>query len=285
MTTSANREKWALSLLIDRENYYPSLLVQGHVSATDNGPRDTEQNKYLIRYSAGITQDILDRTSARLGLSPQASNDLGMILTGMYSIFQEKDATRIDISLERSETGGLYCASSVFEFDNAAEKRQPEIFALRDKSQDVMEEVEADKYGLVYVRMEGNIGNVVNGAGLAMATNDAIGFYGGASANFLDAGGQATKETMLQAFRIVLGDERVGAIMVNVYGGITKCDMIAESVIAAATELGPLTVPVVVRLQGTNSEKGLQLIQEADMGLHVEADFGKAAELVVRLAK
>ncbi|GKT67883.1 succinyl-CoA synthetase beta chain [Colletotrichum tofieldiae] len=146
------------------------------------------------------------------------------------------------------------------------------------------EEIEAEKYGLVYVKMDGNIGNVVNGAGLAMATNDAIALHGGTSANFLDAGGQATKDTMVKAFDIILRDERVKTVLVNIYGGITRGDMIAESILAAAKELGPLKVPMVVRLQGTNSELGLKILEEANLGLHTEADFGKAAEKAVKLA-
>ncbi|GKT44986.1 succinate--CoA ligase [ADP-forming] subunit beta, mitochondrial [Colletotrichum spaethianum] len=149
----------------------------------------------------------------------------------------------------------------------------------------IPEESEAEKYGLVYVKMDGNIGNVVNGAGLAMATNDAIALHGGASANFLDAGGQATKETMVKAFEIILRDERVKTILVNIYGGITRGDMIAESILGAAKELGPLEVPMVVRLQGTNSELGLEILKEANLGLHTEADFGKAAEKAVELAR
>jgi succinyl-CoA synthetase beta subunit len=176
------------------------------------------------------------------------------------------------------------CLDTKFVFDDAAERRQKEIFALRDKEHEVRDEIEAKKHCLVYVRLDGNIGNVVNGADLAMATNDAVELYGGKSANFLDAGGQATKETMLGAFKIIMGDRRVKAILVNIYGGeyglslyidhfqgcfiltllgIIRCDMIAESIIAAAAEIGPLEVPIVVRLQGTNSEAGLKLVSLA----------------------
>ncbi|RSM10747.1 hypothetical protein CEP52_003424 [Fusarium oligoseptatum] len=191
----------------------------------------------------------------------------------MFRIFSEKEAINLETHLLSTSDGQLICSDSGFFFDDAAQKRQPDLFALRDSAQEIREEVEAEKYGLVYVRMDGNIGNVVNGAGLAMATNDAISLYGGTSANFLDAGGQATKETMLQAFGIIMRDERVKAILVNIYGGITRCDMIAESIIAAASELGPLRVPMVVRLQGTNSEAGLKLLSDTDLGIHVEADF------------
>ncbi|KAM0236960.1 hypothetical protein ACHAP5_009250 [Fusarium lateritium] len=171
---------------------------------------------------------------------------------------------------------------------------------MRAKDQEVKEEVYAEEHGLVYIKMEGSIGTVVNGAGLASATNDAISLYGGSSANFLDAGGQATKETMLQAFKIIIADQNVKSILVNIFGGeydaldvsiganrqigITRCDMIAESIIAAAKELGQFRVPVVARLQGTNSEAGLKMLADADLGIHVEADFGEAARKAVKLA-
>ncbi|KAM0262655.1 hypothetical protein ACHAPA_009169 [Fusarium lateritium] len=171
---------------------------------------------------------------------------------------------------------------------------------MRAKEQEVKEEVYAEEHGLVYIKMEGSIGTVVNGAGLASATNDAISLYGGSSANFLDAGGQATKETMLQAFKIIIADQNVKSILVNIFGGeydalgdstganrqigITRCDMIAESIIAAAKELGQFRVPVVARLQGTNSEAGLKMLADADLGIHVEADFGEAARKAVQLA-
>ncbi|CCF45298.1 succinyl-CoA ligase beta-chain [Colletotrichum higginsianum] len=139
--------------------------------------------------------------------------------------------------------------------DDAASKRQKAIFSMRDTEHEVPDEVEAEKYGLVYVRMDGDIGNV------------------------------ATKETMVKAFEIILRDERVKAILVNIYGGITRGDMIAESILGAAKQLGPLRVPMVVRLQGTNSELGLRILEKANLGLHTEADFGKAAERAVELAK
>ncbi|CAG9953571.1 unnamed protein product [Clonostachys rosea f. rosea IK726] len=281
-------EEWSLAMTIDRENCFPVVLV----SKTKGTDTDSEVMSFPFSISQGITPELLSRVSkhiARDSPPSQASTEsLAKILNGLYKIFTDKDGTNLEITrLARTATDGSFtCLSTAFTFDDAAAKRQPDLFALRDVSQDVPEEIEAARYGIVYVRMDGNIGNVVNGAGLAMATNDAIGLYGGKSANFLDAGGQATKQTMLKAFGIIMRDERVTTIFVNIYGGkyIVYDWMIAESIIGAATELGPIKVPVVVRLQGTNSVEGLKLLDEAKLGIHVEADFGEAAKMAVRFA-
>ncbi|KAI8259713.1 hypothetical protein K4K58_002469 [Colletotrichum sp. SAR11_239] len=212
--------------------------------------------------------------------------NLRSVLRGLCQVFKSKDVTSLEVyPIINAIDETITCVDTKITIDDAASKRQEDIFALRDRAHGIAEEAEAEKYGLVYVKMDGNIGNVVNGAGLAMATNDAIALHGGASANFLDAGGQATKETMVKAFEIILRDTRVKTILVNIYGGITRGDMIAESIIGAATELGPLKVPMVVRLQGTNSELGLKMLAEAKLGLYTEADFGKAAQKAVELAR
>ncbi|EFQ32386.1 CoA-ligase [Colletotrichum graminicola M1.001] len=251
---------------------------------------------FTLGYTRGITREIVESISKFLDASAKERDSLQRILGRLYKVFTAKDATLLEIgSLARSHDGTLTCLDVRVVFDDAASKRQVDVFSLRDVMHEISEEVEAEKYGLVYVKMDGNIGNVVNGAGLAMATNDAIALYGGSSANFLDAGGQATKHTMVKAFEIILRDERVKTILVNIYGGksdrawcnrwIIRCDMIAESIVGAAKQLGPLKVPMVVRLQGTNSELGLKILEEADLGLHTEADFGKAAEKAVELAR
>ncbi|KAI8670600.1 CoA-binding domain-containing protein [Fusarium keratoplasticum] len=280
-------KKWHIAMTIDRENYCPVIRIKDLESCQGSPIHEEQKNpQYSFGFSLrnGISDKIIADISKTLQLPETKTETLGNILQGMFRIFSEKEAINLETHLLNIADGRLICSDSGFFFDDAAQKRQPDLFALRDSAQEVREEVEAEKYGLVYVRMDGNIGNVVNGAGLAMATNDAISLYGGSSANFLDAGGQATKETMLQAFGIIMRDERVKAILVNIYGGITRCDMIAESIIAAASELGPLCVPMVVRLQGTNSEAGLKLLSETDLGIHVEADFGEAARKAVELA-
>ncbi|KAK2616221.1 hypothetical protein QQS21_000853 [Conoideocrella luteorostrata] len=280
--------RWYLAMTIDRENFQPTVMVskKGGVDL-DILVKEYPETLFCFNfgYTEGITITLIQNIERCLGTSGQETENLKHIITQLYEIFLEREATHLEINaLNRSPRGDFTSLSADFTFDNAAAARQKELFALRDKTQEIQDEVEAEKHGLVYVRMDGDIGNVVNGAGLAMATNDAIGFHGGASANFLDAGGKATKDTMIQAFRIITGDERVKAILVNIYGGLTRCDMIAESIIGATSDLD-IKVPMVVRLQGTNSEKGLKMLEEADLGLVVESDFGQAAKRVVELAK
>ncbi|KAK1702206.1 beta subunit of gdp-forming succinate-CoA ligase [Colletotrichum acutatum] len=290
VTESLNSErKWYLAITFDRENYCPTIVASkfGGVAIEKIAAQHPDEiHTFQFGFTEGITPGIADKVSRCLGASAKEKEDLNDILGRLYKIFTTKDAYSIEVkTLVSSSEGGLTCMDAKFSFDDAAAKRQKTLFAERDTEHEIPEEVEAEKYGLVYVRMDGDIGNVVNGAGLAMATNDAIALHGGASANFLDAGGQATKETMVKAFEIILRDQRVKTIFVNIYGGITRGDMIAESILGAAKELGPLSVPMVVRLQGTNSELGLKILEEANLGLHTEADFGKAAQKAVELAR
>lgn len=288
--------QWYLAMTIDRENYQPAIIVSKE-GGVELDVLISERPDSLFTFgfgiSEGITNALVQDIQQRLGTTDQETATLTHILTQLYSIFRDREATHLEINpLGRSLDGSFTSLNANFTFDKAAEHRQEEVSALRDKAQEVPDEVEAEKHGLVYVRMDGNIGNVVNGAGLAMATNDAIGFHGGASANFLDAGGKATKDTMIQAFRIITRDERVKAILVNIYGGtyvigrwsmgkltggrvgITQCDMIAESIIGATSELD-IQVPMVVRLQGTNSEKGLKMVCLYD---EVKIEVGTSAD-------
>lgn len=278
-------DEWYLAMTIDREKYSPAIIVSKS-GGVDIETMAKENPEKLLTFhysiSKGITPELVQRISAALETSAKEKENLEKILTRMHNVFTAKDATLLEINpLVRKSDEDFLCLDAKFSFDDAASPRQKELFSLRD-SEDIEEdqstEMEAKEYDLVYIRLDGNIGNVVNGAGLAMATNDAIAFHGGASANFLDAGGQATQQTMQKAFEIILRDERVKVILVNIYGGesnlenscwqrsnpqlgIIRCDMIAESIIGAAKELGSFRVPMVVRLQGTNSEEGLKLVR------------------------
>ncbi|KAJ6787052.1 hypothetical protein PWT90_03191 [Aphanocladium album] len=280
-------EIWYLAMTIDRETYQPTIIISksgGQDIRSIAAQSPSSILSYNFKLTEGVPDSLVHCIASDLDVSMAAEiSSLGKTLKALHKIFLEKEGMLLEVrSLARSDNS-FVCLDSSFMFDDDAHKRQTNLFALRDKEQEVRDEVEAEKYGLVYVRMDGNIGNVVNGAGLAMATNDAIGLSGGKSANFLDAGGQATTQTMMQAFGIILRDERVKAILVNIYGGITRCDMIAESIIGAASEM-EINVPMVVRLQGTNSEAGLKLLADANLGLYVESDFGKAAQKAVDLA-
>ncbi|KAF2480734.1 ATP-grasp domain-containing protein [Neohortaea acidophila] len=263
-------DEWYLAMTIDRENYSPAIIVS-KAGGMDIETVAKEHPDQLLTFhfsiSQGITPDLVKRLSSALKTSEKETKNLETILTRMHKVFTAKDATLLEINpLVRSSDGNFTCLDAKFSFDDAASPRQKELFALRDSDdieQDQSTEMEAKEYDLVYIRLDGNIGNVVNGAGLAMATNDAIAYHGGSSANFLDAGGQATQQTMQKAFEIILRDERVKCILVNIYGGIIRCDMIAESIIGAAKELGSFRVPIVVRLQGTNSAEGLKLVSSS----------------------
>ncbi|KAL6871710.1 beta subunit of gdp-forming succinate-CoA ligase [Trichoderma longibrachiatum] len=286
----AHEDQWYMAMTIDREHYCPAVIIsrcddsgrEGNIPGNNNTGKDTS---FAFGFSQGITDELVSQISRHVGVGDEETANLGDILTKAYRVFKETDATLLEVSpLARLNSGLFTCLDARLVVDDDAAHRQPDLLRLRDTSQEVQDEVRAEQHNLVYIKLTGNIGNIVNGAGLAMATNDAIGFHGGASANFLDAGGQATKDTMIQALGIVLGDERVKAILINVYGGITRCDMIAESIIGAAQEM-TLAVPLVVRLQGTNSAQGLKLLADADLGLHVESDFGRAALKAVQLAR
>ncbi|KAH6953597.1 succinyl-CoA synthetase-like protein [Fusarium avenaceum] len=262
---------WYISMSLDRENYATSVTLS---QSTDSAPG--RRHSYKMGLDEGITSDLLCRISKHVGASPKEERTLKDILVRLHKLFVAKEATLLEINqVALGPDGTFTCLDANLNFDAAAEERQRELFAMRDTKAEVPEEVEAQRYGLVYIKMDG----------LAMATNDAIALYGGRSLNFLDAGGQATKQTMQKAFEIILRDERVKVILVNIYGGIIKCDMIAESIIGAAQELGPLRVPLVVRLQGTNSAEGLKIVEDANLGFHVQSDFGKAAETAVQLSK
>ncbi|EGU84898.1 hypothetical protein FOXB_04591 [Fusarium oxysporum f. sp. conglutinans Fo5176] len=272
-------EEWYLAIALDRERYSPVVLISrsGGVDIEETAKGESSSlRSFHFDYAEGITPDLLKRLRTGVRANSAEAEKLGAILTRLWDLFVSKDATLLEINpLARTGEANFKCLDAKFMIDDASQRRQPELFAQRDIQAEVPEEIEAQTYGLVYIKMEG----------LAMATNDAIAYHGGASANFLDAGGQATKNTIQKAFEIILRDTRVKVILVNIYGGIIKCDMIAESIIGATKELGPLRVPLVVRLQGTNSPEGLKILEDADLGFHVESEFGEAAKKAVQLSK
>lgn len=208
---------WYLSITLDRENNTPAVLISKNKGSVANANPD---HVFHFSFKDGITAEVMADISRAIDIPHGESEGLETILTCLYDLFKSKDVTKLEIDslaqLANREFSSLDVKMTV---DTASVKRQKDLYALRDPKHEVQEEVEAEKHGLVYVKMDGNIGTVVNGAGLAMATNDVIAYHGGSSANFLDAGGQATKETMMKAFEIVLSDSRVKAILVNIYGG------------------------------------------------------------------
>jgi succinyl-CoA synthetase beta subunit len=220
-----------------------------------------------------------------LGLSAEQTKEAVKFLQGMYNCFVGEDCSLVEINpLILTKQGNLAALDAKFNFDDNAMFRHPETVAMRDLLEENPQDVEASKYELAYIALEGNIGCLVNGAGLAMSTMDIIKLHGGEPANFLDVGGGASKEKVAHAFKIILKDPNVKAILVNIFGGIMKCDIIAEGVIAAAKELH-LTVPLVVRLEGTNVEEGRKIL--ANSGLKITSADGltDAAKKVVAAAK
>ena len=224
-------------------------------------------------------------SSKALGLDGDLAKQMRPLLTKLYTAFIEKDMSLLEINpLVVTKDGKLICLDAKIGFDDNALFRHPDIVALRDETEEDEKEIEASKYDLNYIALDGTIGCMVNGAGLAMATMDIIKLYGGEPANFLDVGGGATKEKVTAAFKIIPSDPKVKGILVNIFGGIMSCDIIAEGVIAAVKEVG-LKVPLVVRLEGTNVELGKKIIEESGLDVIPADDLDDAAQKIVAAVK
>ncbi len=220
-----------------------------------------------------------------LGLTAEQTKEAVGFFGGVYRCFMEKDCSQVEINpLIVTKQGNLAALDAKMNFDDNALFRHPDIVAMRDLQEENAQDVEASKFELAYIALDGNIGCLVNGAGLAMATMDIIKLHGGEPANFLDVGGGASKEKVAHAFKIILKDPKVKAILVNIFGGIMKCDIIAEGVIAAAREL-QLQVPLVVRLEGTNVEKGKEMLASSGLKITPADGLTDAAKKVVAAAK
>lgn len=220
-----------------------------------------------------------------LGLVGEQAKQMAKVISAVYKIFIDKDASQIEINpLIETAEGNILALDAKMNFDSNALYRHQDILELRDEYEEEPLEVEASKHDLNYIKMTGNIGCMVNGAGLAMATMDIIKMYGADPANFLDVGGGATKEKVKEAFKIILGDENVEGILVNIFGGIMRCDIIADGIINAAKEIG-IKVPVVVRLAGTNSDLGKQMLNESKLSLIAANDLADAAQKIVNAIK
>ncbi|WP_026471419.1 ADP-forming succinate--CoA ligase subunit beta [Alkanindiges illinoisensis] len=221
----------------------------------------------------------------QLGLKDKQINQFVKLMKGAYRAFIENDFALFEINpLSVRENGEILCVDAKIGIDSNALYRLPEIAASRDKSQENERELKASEFELNYVALEGNIGCMVNGAGLAMATMDIIKLYGGQPANFLDVGGGATKERVIEAFKLILADTSVQGVLINIFGGIVRCDMIAEAIIAAVKEVN-VTVPVVVRLEGNNAELGSQILEQSGLKLIPAQGLADAAEKIVAAVK
>ena len=276
---------------IAKELYLSVLVDRGSKSityiASSEGGVDIEQvaaeTPHLIQtlnvnFVEGLQPYQARNIGFALGLNAKQVGQLVKIMTGLYRLFNEKDLALVELNpLAILDSGDLYALDGKVNSDDNASFRHPDLVAMRDKSQEDETEVLASQHDLNYVTMDGNIGCMVNGAGLAMATMDVIKLNGGEPANFLDVGGGATKERVTTAFKLILSSDKVKAIFVNIFGGIVRCDMIAEGIIAAVKEVG-VKVPVIVRLEGTNVEEGKKLLKESGLAIIPADDINDGAK-------
>jgi succinyl-CoA synthetase beta subunit len=225
------------------------------------------------------------KLASQLGFESSQLKNASKLFEGLYRTFISYDCSMVEVNpLVVTNKGEVLALDAKFNFDDNALYRHPEIAAMRDVAEEDPREVEASKHGLNYIGLDGDIACLVNGAGLAMATMDIIKFYGGEPANFLDVGGGATEEQVTEAFKILIADKHVKAILVNIFGGIMKVDIIAQGIINAAKTV-KLSVPLVVRLEGTNVERGKQMLKESGLALIAADDLADAAQKVVTAAK
>ena len=277
-----------LSILVDRTVGRPAFVV-----STEGGmdietvAHDTPEKIVTVAIDPdkGVTADNVDTLAGALGLEDAAREDAASLFPALYKAFLDKDMSLLEINpLIVMTNGRLRVLDAKVSFDNNALFRHPDIVELRDTTEEDAKEIEASKYDLAYVALDGNIGCMVNGAGLAMATMDIIKLYGAEPANFLDVGGGASTEKVTAAFKIITADPNVKGILVNIFGGIMRCDVIAEGVIAAVKEVG-LKVPLVVRLEGTNVELGKKIIDESGLNVISADDLDDAAKKIVSAVK
>jgi succinyl-CoA synthetase beta subunit len=280
--------EYYLGMVIDRSKQRVALLAssEGGMEVEEVASRTPEKiHKVWIDPVAGLTDAAADDVSRKIGIPTAALANARTVLHGLYRAFVEKDAMLAEINpLVLTADGRVLALDAKFNFDSNALYRHPEIVAYRDLDEEDPAEIEASKFDLSYISLDGDIGCLVNGAGLAMATMDIIKLYGGSPANFLDVGGGASKEKVTEAFKLMLKNPKLKAILVNIFGGIMKCDVIAEGVVAAAREVH-LSVPLVVRLEGTNVELGKKILAESGLPIISGNDMADAAQKVVAAAK
>ncbi len=277
-----------LSALVDRETARVAFIASeaGGMNIEDVA-HDTPEKIFTMSIdpATGYQPFHGRKIAGALGLKGAQAKDCGAIIENLYRMFVEKDMSLLEINpLVVTKDGKLICLDGKIDFDGNALYRHPEVVALRDLGEEDATEIEASKHELAFVKLNGSIGCLVNGAGLAMATMDIIKLYGAEPANFLDVGGGASKEKVQEAFKIILSDPNVKGILVNIFGGIMRCDIIAEGVIAAAREMA-ITVPLVVRLEGTNVELGKKILKASGLNIIPADDLADAARKITDAVK
>lgn len=277
-----------LALLVDRGSSRVSFVAstEGGMDIEEVAANTPEKIlSFSVDPASGLSAFHGRRVAFALGLSGKQIKQCVQLISTLYRIFLEKDMEMLEINpLIVTDTGDLKCLDAKMGFDSNALYRQPDIIALRDETEEDAKELAASKFDLNYIALDGEIGCMVNGAGLAMATMDIIKLYGSEPANFLDVGGGATTEKVTEAFKIITSDPQVKGILVNIFGGIMRCDVIAEGVVAAVKQVG-LQVPLVVRLEGTNVEKGNEIINSSGLDVIAADDLGDAAQKIVKAVK
>ncbi len=276
------------AVLLDRATAAPVIVAstEGGVEIESVAAKSPEKIiREPINPLAGLQPYQGRKLAKQLGFESSQLKNASKLFKGLYRTFIAFDCSMVEVNpLVVTNKGDVLALDAKFNFDDNALYRHPEIAALRDTAEEDAREVEASKHGLNYIGLDGNIACLVNGAGLAMATMDIIKFYGGEPANFLDVGGGATEEQVTEAFKILIADKHVKAILVNIFGGIMKVDVIAQGIINAAKSI-KLSVPLIVRLEGTNVEKGKQLLKESGVALIAADDLADAAQKAVAAAK
>jgi len=278
-----------LSVVMDRKNQSTMIIAssEGGMSVEEVAKKNPDAiKKFPVNINEGVSDELATKIASGLGFTADAVPKAAADIKTLYKIFKEKDATQVEINpLTETKEHDIEWVDAKFNFDKSAAFRQKDVFAWRDVSQEDPDEVEASKYGLNFIKLNGNIGCLVNGAGLAMATMDVVKLYGGAPANFLDVGGASTPKTIEKAFELIMSEKNVNAIFVNIFGGIVRCDYVADGLINATKNLG-LTVPIIARLRGTNLEIARKMIDNSGLKhLYLFSDLDEAAKKAVELGK
>ena len=285
---SAIARELYLSVLVDRAASRIAFIAstEGGMDIEEVARKTPEKiATFQVDPASGYSPFIGNRIAAALKLKGDEIKQCGALVKSLYDAFVAKDMSLLEINpLVVTKDGLLVCLDAKMNFDDNALYRHKDVAALRDLAEEDPAEVEASKHDLSYIKLDGSIGCMVNGAGLAMATMDIIKFTGGEPANFLDVGGGASKEKVTEAFKLILSDKHVEGILVNIFGGIMKCDIIADGIVAAAKEVH-LTKPLVVRLEGTNVEKGKDILAKSGLSIVSGNDLADAAEKIVKAVK
>lgn len=283
----ADTSEFYMSILMDREKAQNVIIYspEGGMDIEEVAEKSPELiYKEWVNPATGLLPFQARKIAFNLGLSGSAIKEMARFVSNLYIAYLQNDATMFEINpVLKTSDEKILAVDAKVNLDDSALYRHPELAAMRDKTEEDPAEVEASEYNLNFIKLDGNVGCMVNGAGLAMATMDMIKLAGGSPANFLDVGGTASAETVEAGFRIIMKDENVKAILVNIFGGIVRCDRVAQGVVDACRNMGEISVPIIVRLQGTNAELAKQIIDDSGLKVKSAILLKEAADLVSEL--